>query len=296
MAVINADGLFYGERLKDCSDLAHLYWPFFYHASNGYGRIEISYEDFCNTALRNFRKKLTKQEFIAIIQEYQAHYLLFLYKVGQSLWGQWTGGDANLPRYKTASDRRSPEPPKIALKAFVDEYEKKKADSQIFEVFVNVAEHSAEVRKVSQGFETSESLQNVSHGVGVGVGIGEGVGVGEEQGKAERVSLSVTPLKSGEDTVREIAYEHPKLHHLAVNNKPIPGNLERKIWERIAEDGKDLLLAGTLNLRDAVAKWPPGSERFIPNPLKFYDEREYLKDPKVWERPSNEKASLGDGY
>jgi hypothetical protein len=141
-----------------------------------------------------------------------------------------------------------------------------------------------------------ESLPNVPHGVGVGVGIGTGVGVGEGQGKPESVSLSHLPLKSGEDTVREIAYEHPKLAHLAKNNKPLPAGLERKIWERINEDGRDLLLAGTRNLREAVAKWPPGNDRFIPNPLRFYDEREYLKDPKDWERPTNEKASLSDGY
>lgn len=280
MAVINPDGLFYGDRLKECSDLAHLYWPFFYHASNGYGRLEISYDNFCDTALRNFKQKLTKQEFISIIQEYQANHLLFLYRVGASLWGQWIGCEDNLPRYKTAADRRSPEPPNLALQAFKNEYSKQKSDAQIFEVFVNVAECSTEVRNISESLET---VRNVSHGVGVGVGAGVGIGVGEEQGKAERVSLSLE-VEDHDDQLCAIAYEHPRCAHLAKHHKPLPANLERAIWEAIVRDGRELVLAGTLNLRDAVAKWPPGNDKFVPNPVKFYSDYEYLKDPKEWDR------------
>jgi hypothetical protein len=291
MAVIDREGLFYGERLSKCSDVAQLWWPRFYHASNDYARLEISYETFRDTAMRNIRQKLTKKEFIAIIQEYQANYLLFLYRAGDSLWGQWDTDNSKLPHYKSSASKRSPEPPK-EFEEFKREYRKQKADSEVFEVLVNIAKHSAEVVKAEK---VPEDSRNISSGVGVGVGIGTGVGIGEAKEKAERISLC-TSLASGEDTTQEIAYAHPKLVHLAKSQAPIPAGIERAIWAAVDTHGKDLVLVGTLNLSDAVARWPPGNDRFIPNPLKFYSEFEYLQDPKVWERPEKQGKSYGDNY
>jgi hypothetical protein len=52
-------------------------------------------------------------------------------------------------------------------------------------------------------------------------------------------------------------------------------------------------MVGTCNLRDAVARWPKEERRFIPNPVRFYQQSEYLKDPTQWERGSEKKQLAG---
>jgi hypothetical protein len=62
MAIINADGLFGGDRLAMCSDKARLYWPYFFLASNGYGRLELNYPKIMNRAFHRFKKPPTEDE------------------------------------------------------------------------------------------------------------------------------------------------------------------------------------------------------------------------------------------
>lgn len=82
--------------------------------------------------------------------------------------------------------------------------------------------------------------------------------------------------------VNEIGHLHPKNVHL--KGKDLPRDLEEAIAEALQRDGKDAVLVGTRNLRDAVARWPRADLRFVPNPVKFYRDSEYLKDPAVWEK------------
>ena len=56
MAIIEPEGLFAGERLAACTDLAQLYWPRFYIGSNGFARIELSYTSVISKIFRNFKK------------------------------------------------------------------------------------------------------------------------------------------------------------------------------------------------------------------------------------------------
>jgi hypothetical protein len=51
-------------------------------------------------------------------------------------------------------------------------------------------------------------------------------------------------------------------------------------------------LRGTLNLRDAVARWPPGESRFATNPVKFFATSEYRKNPEFWDRTSRSDGDV----
>lgn len=43
MAIIDPEGLFSGDRLRRCSNLAQLHWPRLYLAANGFARLEINF-------------------------------------------------------------------------------------------------------------------------------------------------------------------------------------------------------------------------------------------------------------
>lgn len=90
-----------------------------------------------------------------------------------------------------------------------------------------------------------------------------------------------------EHQVRVIAKLHPALSH-----KTEPSRIEiEEICKAIIRDGEELVLAGTKNLADAVAKWPAAEKKFIPNAVRFYQNSDYLKDPAMWERGGNKRES-----
>lgn len=146
----------------------------------------------------------------------------------------------------------------------------------------------------------------ITHGELIEVSLSEGKGKeGNGNGKELRpvkttfngAKVQFTPIPDDpEMKVRAIAYAHPKCRHLAENSKPLPYDLQTAIVGAIEQDGEDLVLAGTLNLRDAVAKWPEGERMMAPNAVRFYKDFEYLKDPVEWSRAKAEKGSIGDGY
>jgi hypothetical protein len=114
LAIITQDGLFYGDRVKQLSDMAQLFWPRFFVASNTLARLELNYEKLCTTAFASLRLKPTYDEFWAYVGEFYTAHLLFTYDCEGQIWGQWDTDPALLPRHTLASDKRSPEPPKEA--------------------------------------------------------------------------------------------------------------------------------------------------------------------------------------
>jgi|GEM_PF-7015072 len=94
-----------------------------------------------------------------------------------------------------------------------------------------------------------------------------------------------------EDWVTKIATEHPALAH--VKGRRLSQVQECAIAEAIVRDGHELVMSGTCNLRDAVARWPKEERRFIPNPVRFYQQSEYLKDAGMWERGSGKQSLPG---
>jgi hypothetical protein len=111
MAIIDADGLFGGNRWRGCSNEAQLHWPRLFLASDGFGRLELNYHKLVARAYSTFSPAPSEAELLSHLQEYSENYLLFVYGVDGQLWGQWDTPAEFLPRYKTAIDRRSPIPP-----------------------------------------------------------------------------------------------------------------------------------------------------------------------------------------
>lgn len=156
LAIIDAHGLFNGKRLRRCSNTARLYWPYLFAMSNGWGRLELDTERIASE-FWSFRPQPTRTEIYGILQEFAEAHLLFIYKaIDGSTWGQWETRPEDLPRYKSASDRRSPVPPEDELKKWREAYRESN----------NTATN--DLRKVTKDSET--------FALGIGVGVGEGGG------------------------------------------------------------------------------------------------------------------------
>lgn len=182
--LIDPKGLFFGERLKDCSDEARLHWPWLYAAANGYGRVELNVSKITDTVYSSFREKPTPRALTGWIQEYADNFLIFVYSAPDgSLWGQFETSAKYLPKFKTQADHRSPAPDPDELKAFRDAYvESRKSKYLSIQSFRKFSKVSGNVPKSS---EDSEKFP-----LGVGIGIGTGIGVGEEQKQLHAQSKS----------------------------------------------------------------------------------------------------------
>ncbi len=148
MAIIDPEGLFHGDRLAQCSNLARLYWPYFFLVSNGYGRLEINYSRIVSRAFATFRPLPGETEIMDFVKEYARAHLLFLYPCGNQIWGQWDCKSGSLPRFKTMADQRSPVPPEPAYQQWLKAYRVENGSVQKF----------------------------LQQGIGGGVGVGGGVG------------------------------------------------------------------------------------------------------------------------
>jgi len=90
------------------------------------------------------------------------------------------------------------------------------------------------------------------------------------------------PLENLQSLVEEVGHLHPANEHM--KSVALPLAQQEVIAAAIERDGFEVVLSGTKNLADRVAKWPTPELRFIPNPVKFYREAEYLRNPLLWER------------
>ncbi|HXA67385.1 MAG TPA: hypothetical protein VNV82_19665 [Bryobacteraceae bacterium] len=111
MAIIDASGLFGGDRLRRCSNAAQLHFPRLFLTSDGFGRLELNYARIVGKAYPTFNPIPSETELQCFIQEYVNNYLLFPYEAAGQLWAVWDTRSEWLPRYKTTTDRRSPIPP-----------------------------------------------------------------------------------------------------------------------------------------------------------------------------------------
>jgi hypothetical protein len=183
MAIIDPDGLFSGERLAACSDIAQLYWPRFFLASNGCARIELSYKSLVSRVFGNFHQIPTSEEIWQVFREYEKNYLAVLYETNSGVWWcQFVTSQKFLPKYKKTRDNMSPAPPPEMMEVFDHGYHLwKKANS-----FQN------------ESFQKSPAVFS-SQGIGIGVGIGVGEGIGELQkpsGKKPHRAKSPDPRHS----------------------------------------------------------------------------------------------------
>jgi len=106
-----------------------------------------------------------------------------------------------------------------------------------------------------------------------------------------QTTLFATPRGVGEEltTIDQIAHLHPKNAHL--KNKPVPLAHRIAIADAIARDGEAAVISGTESLAVGVAEWDPMDKNFAPNPIKFYEESEYLKPRESWQRQRKQNRS-----
>ena len=306
--IIHAEGLLEGERLRACSPPARLWWPYIFLLSNGYGRFEL---DVRRMAARfwSFPEPPAAEDIERYCGEYEKNHLLFVYVDGAKRWGQWDTALSNLPDYRRAADRRSPEPPAAEYEAWLREYHgeaweqydcreaalqdqkrrdrsKRRRQSQTKgapEIAREVTEPPAKIPETQPTFgkipETSaEASGKFPFGIGIGIGTGNG------NKTRESLRPPTLPVPGDLETlVERVGHEHPANAHLT--GLQLPRDQQEAIAEAIARDGYELVMAGTLKLRDAVARWPEHEKRMRPNPVRFYRDAEYRKDPIEWEKP-----------
>jgi len=191
--IIYPQGILEGERLATCSDGAQLHFPRLVALGNGFGRMELNARAIIEAAYANFECKPSREQLTRWLQEYARQHLLFIYTDAQGHpWGQWCGvPERMLPRFKTASDKRSPAPPAVDLAAYEEEYARAKKSS---EDFIDISEDFGIVPK------TSEESETFPLGIGIGIGVGKGIGKGEKL-----CSPSAQPLPA---SLTEDASEH----------------------------------------------------------------------------------------
>ncbi|HSZ03541.1 MAG TPA: hypothetical protein VK788_28855 [Terriglobales bacterium] len=111
----------------------------------------------------------------------------------------------------------------------------------------------------------------------------------DESGRQSKLFVEVKEFEEEKKLIDNLSSAVDQIGHLFPANshlkgRPLPQLQQDAIAEAIAKDGVDQVLCGTRSFADKVLNWPPTDLRFIPNPVKFYTEGQYLKKPEFWER------------
>ena len=175
MPVIDPYGLFHGQRLAACSDLAQLYWPRLFCAANTFARLELHLPSIINQCFSTFQQPPSEAAVWSVFQEYSTHYLALAYRANGRIWVQFMTEEKYLKRHKSQDDQRTPAPSDRDLsdyKTRYHEWKKRQAQSDSPKTLTNL----------SEVFQTSFASFSSEVGQGIGVGIGDGVGEGEGRG------------------------------------------------------------------------------------------------------------------
>lgn len=111
MAIIDPEGLFEGERLAACSDIAQLYWQRLFLAANSCARMELSYQSIISKVFKTFTRPPTQSELWEVFEEFDKNFLAVLYQADGIWWCQFITSDKYLPKYKKSRDEATPAPP-----------------------------------------------------------------------------------------------------------------------------------------------------------------------------------------
>jgi hypothetical protein len=180
MAIIDPEGLFEGERLAACSDIAQLYWQRLFLGANSCARMELSYQSIISKIFKTFRKVPTQQELWEVFEEFDKHFLAILYEVDGIWWCQFITSEKNLPKYKKTRDMETPAPTAEMFAKHRSGYmEWRKRNSFSNQSF----------RKSSEGFQRRGEERG-----GVGLGVGE-----EKGGEAKSAPLRQEPIAAKRD-------------------------------------------------------------------------------------------------
>jgi hypothetical protein len=242
MAVIHPEGLFKGDRLRRCSDSARLYWPYFFLSANGFGRFELDYQTIVRDVLVEFTARLSEEEFHALIEEYRAAHLLFLYEAAGKVWGQWYCKPNSLPRWKTRDDRESPEPPKEPYEKWLKSY-------------VSEIRSLPKISKVFRNLPKSSEILPI--GVGVGVGVEKALGLGLDCREITQKLWELHPSPS------EFNFVEAAVSNEMRNSVHSPEEFSRKILD---------------SLRLWVEYWT-ANKRFATGLRKWVESGDYSREP-----------------
>jgi hypothetical protein len=183
VAVIDRDGLLYGDRLAKCSDAAQLWFPRYFASSNTCARFELNYEKLLTTVFASLKKPPTKSEFWNHMVEYNKNFLLFTYDVAGVIWGQWWTAEHFLQKYPLNADKRTPVPPEEPFQHWKNAYYELKKQQSAKPLDLNTYVINTEI---SKDFKTFQKISS-------GVGVGEGIGIGEGKGKTKIPPKAVEP-------------------------------------------------------------------------------------------------------
>ncbi|KKM01373.1 hypothetical protein LCGC14_1795050 [marine sediment metagenome] len=119
---IDPEGYYNGRRMRNCSDIARLYWPPLFLAADGFGRLELDIESLIYRCFRGFKTPPTEEQVVGSFMEYKENHLAFLYESAGRWWCQfWTKPECR-PRYQTKKDHESPKPPDSQYQRWLKSY------------------------------------------------------------------------------------------------------------------------------------------------------------------------------
>lgn len=318
--LIDSRGLLQGERIGACSDEAQLHFARLMAASNGLGRIEMSYGNIIRTVYAQFAKKPTKEELTGWFSEYHQHLLLLPYRAENgSIWGQWDVPPKMYPRYKTAADLQSPAPPQAELNAFLRAKAEARRNNYVSpeEDFIHlpVSQHFGNTSQISEITSTfsnhPEKDENFSHGIGIGTGIGEKQ---RHENSAEIIAGTSPPkpvpnpehdyelsAQPRQDPVRSqpLTESDVELIRMAypLRKAPVPARKAIRVQHALLIRGCVTTAAGIklpkmtsaeataylLERTRLYADSPKGrSKQFIPYPATWFNGGAYTEDESMW--------------
>jgi|GEM_PF-3706656 len=202
MAIIDPQGLFNGKRLRRCSALARLYWPYLFLVSNGFARIELDFDAISHTFASFGAAAPSSAEIAGYFSEYEKNDLLYPFAADGQNWGQWDTRRSWLKDFKTSSDKRSPSPPEPDYRRWLQKQHGSEWPLYHWNKIVgdepaSTVGNTASLQVLTEVFPNAnqqlpESCSNVAQdlalggggggGVGSGNGNGNGVGGGEGEG------------------------------------------------------------------------------------------------------------------
>ncbi len=273
--MIDADGLFGGERLAACSDLAQLFWPRLYLASNGYARLELSFAELSRRIFSSFKSAPTENDLWTVVEEYVMNYLAVVYQVdGGSWWLQFITSEKFLPRYKTTRDERSPAPPPALVEKQREGYIAwKKSKSLPNQRFQKFAENSGDFSKVSA------------------VVVVEGVvEVGEEKSKKLLLDTSSASSETAliyEAYPRKVGRKKALQAIDAAARRLVKGEAPHRPMS--ISSARELLKQSTVGF----ARSDAGRQgKYTPHPATWFGQSRYLDDPNEWNHAGEIPKSL----
>lgn len=294
MAIIDPEGLFEGERLARCSDLAQLYWPRLFIAANGYGRLELSYSSICSKVFRNFKNPPSEEQLWKVFEELAENYLAIVYEANGVWWAQFITIDKYLPRYKSTRDEQSPAPPEELVERARNGYlEWKRAKSFRPPRFQKFSENFGKFPKISEGEERS----------GVGVGVGAGVGVGDERSGEDTPPVASSAAKPSHEIaalVDEIVCAHPRSRLRKLRRNEVRQIQQAAVLEAMREEMQassssevEVLRRILAAMRLLAGKVPRGEWRYLKDVPEFFRNRDYRIAPQEFLSRTERTANGG---